>query len=201
MKTIDTQERLFVHIKTCSRCNKEKDIIEFAHDAGRKDGYKYWCKECMNEYGKIYYQNNKERKAQKCREYRNKNKDRINAYVREYRAKNANKTFIKQQRDYIKTRDARHEHYELRKQLIRDRNMVKKYGINMAQRNEIITSQNYRCAICGELLNNDRRTHIDHDHKTGKVRGVLCTYCNTGIGMFKDNTDKLRKAILYLEGN
>ncbi len=40
--------------------------------------------------------------------------------------------------------------------------------------------------------------HIDHDHSTGKVRGLLCSCCNTGIGMFKDNPDVLDRAAFYL---
>lgn len=56
------------------------------------------------------------------------------------------------------------------------------------------------CQICGSEGGEGRwgNLHIDHDHATGKVRGVLCTNCNTGIGKFKDSPELLRKAIEYL---
>lgn len=55
------------------------------------------------------------------------------------------------------------------------------------------------CAICGAPISiSGRRLAIDHDHVTGKFRGLLCSNCNTGIGMFKEDTELLQKAIEYL---
>jgi hypothetical protein len=57
------------------------------------------------------------------------------------------------------------------------------------------------CGICGKATEPGRwgNLHIDHCHKTGKVRGVLCSECNSAIGKLKDDPDLLRKAIVYLE--
>jgi len=55
--------------------------------------------------------------------------------------------------------------------------------------------QSQTCYIC-----NSKDICIDHCHKTGDVRGVLCNNCNLGIGLFKDNVERLRKAIKYLGG-
>jgi Recombination endonuclease VII len=52
------------------------------------------------------------------------------------------------------------------------------------------------CAICGQVK---PRMVVDHDHKTGKLRGVLCNACNWGIGHFRDNPDILRNAADYVE--
>lgn len=65
-------------------------------------------------------------------------------------------------------------------------------------------SPDNRCAICGdsETYQRDgklRRLAVDHDHSTGVVRGVLCTRCNSGLGMFRDKPALLRAAALYLE--
>jgi len=58
-----------------------------------------------------------------------------------------------------------------------------------------------RCAICEEILSQDtKHIHVDHCHKTNKVRGLLCANCNKGLGFFKDNTRALERAILYLQG-
>jgi hypothetical protein len=54
------------------------------------------------------------------------------------------------------------------------------------------------CIICGETT--QQRLSIDHDHKTGAVRGALCTRCNFGLGHFRDDPELLRLAALYLEG-
>lgn len=56
------------------------------------------------------------------------------------------------------------------------------------------------CGICGthEWNGRHKRPHVDHDHKTGKVRGILCSECNTGLGKFKDDLTLLRRAMDYL---
>lgn len=61
--------------------------------------------------------------------------------------------------------------------------------------------QEGKCAICGCTLNSSRYTKAsgDHDHKTGKLRGILCNNCNTAIGLMKENPYRLECAIRYLE--
>lgn len=61
--------------------------------------------------------------------------------------------------------------------------------------------QDGKCAICGCELGSSRYTKpaADHDHKTGKLRGILCTQCNTAIGLMKDSPYRLESAIHYLE--
>jgi len=62
-----------------------------------------------------------------------------------------------------------------------------------------IAEQNGLCAICGvDEVEHGRRFSIDHDHNTGKFRGLLCVRCNFGIGYFKDNPNTMTKAIQYL---
>lgn len=61
--------------------------------------------------------------------------------------------------------------------------------------------QDGKCAICGCILNSSRYTKAsaDHDHKTGKIRGILCMNCNTALGLMKDSPYRLESAIRYLE--
>lgn len=85
------------------------------------------------------------------------------------------------------------------KQHHRDLRLQRKYGITWNDYLEIIESQDNECAICGTSISElDHTAHLDHCHDTGKVRGVLCRRCNTGIGMLNDDPDTLMKAVNYL---
>jgi len=79
--------------------------------------------------------------------------------------------------------------------------LLKKYGLTEDDYNNLLAKQNYACAICKSTDPNDRwnRFHIDHCHTSGKVRGLLCTQCNTGLGKFYDNIKSLSTAIEYLK--
>jgi len=73
------------------------------------------------------------------------------------------------------------------------------YGITEDQYWNMVEGQGSKCAICHkELVHEKARLYVDHDHKTGKVRGALCRDCNHGIGLFLDDTAILQNAIDYL---
>src|SRR5262249_41281101 len=73
--------------------------------------------------------------------------------------------------------------------------LMRRYGISAAEFDRLLAEQGGACAICGR----EDREHVDHDHQTGKVRGILCFNCNGGLGQFSDNTERLANAIEYLE--
>lgn len=72
------------------------------------------------------------------------------------------------------------------------------YGMTLGDYDARVSKQNGTCAICGDRPVN-RPLFVDHDHVTGKIRGLLCLTCNSGLGHFRDSTDRLQKAISYLE--
>lgn len=74
---------------------------------------------------------------------------------------------------------------------------MRKYGITEAERDEMIAAQGGVCVICQE----GPAEHVDHDHQTGRVRGVLCFACNAALGQLKDRPDVIRRAAAYVEGN
>lgn len=83
--------------------------------------------------------------------------------------------------------------------------VMKKYGITVADYEARLAAQSGACAICRSSFNVHRgttavRLAVDHDHVTGRVRGLLCSRCNTGLGLFGDNPTLLRDAIAYLGG-
>lgn len=72
------------------------------------------------------------------------------------------------------------------------------FGMTVADYQEMLGQQGGGCAICTKKPTG-YRLHVDHDHETGDVRGLLCRECNGGIGMFKDSGDLLGRALAYLE--
>ena len=84
-----------------------------------------------------------------------------------------------------------------------ERHIRAKYGIAPADFEEMLVSQGGVCAICESSSpgKGHKRFNIDHDHKTGEVRGLLCWPCNTGIGKLKDSPERLRKAADYIESS
>ena len=87
------------------------------------------------------------------------------------------------------------------KRLDREGRLRRRYGLNEEVYQELLAGQNFRCAICGtaDFDNTARRLPaIDHDHSTGKVRGILCSRCNKGLGLFGDSPELMREAITYL---
>lgn len=84
----------------------------------------------------------------------------------------------------------------------RDQRMRRAYGIGAAEFDELIRRQGGGCAICRSVVGDgaDRPLYVDHCHRSGKVRGLLCSSCNFGIGKFRDDVALLARAIDYLEG-
>jgi hypothetical protein len=81
----------------------------------------------------------------------------------------------------------------------RDANLRKLYGITAAEAEALLTSQGGVCAICRTDEWGDLAPHVDHDHESGAVRGVLCQACNHGLGKFRDDPGRLRAAADYLQ--
>lgn len=83
-------------------------------------------------------------------------------------------------------------------------NKYKKYLLSPNQYYNLARIQNYKCAICNKpeisktQKGNIRALSIDHDHNTGKVRSLLCSKCNTGLGMYNEDVNLFSKVIDYL---
>jgi hypothetical protein len=72
------------------------------------------------------------------------------------------------------------------------------FGITLEQYGDMLVEQGHACAICNKP-DRWRSLAVDHCHKSGKVRGLLCGWCNTALGKFEDDPDRLTAAISYLE--
>lgn len=83
----------------------------------------------------------------------------------------------------------------------RDYELQRKYGITLEQMKSMLESQGGLCAACGTAGFGIRGPVVDHCHQTGTVRGILCTPCNTSIGLCGDSPDILRAVARYLESS
>ncbi|WP_249416414.1 endonuclease VII domain-containing protein [Streptomyces sp. TS71-3] len=85
---------------------------------------------------------------------------------------------------------------ECRAQRNRDSYYRRKYGLTQTELETLLEQQRGICVICLAAP----AEHVDHDHETGRVRGVLCFSCNAALGQFKDRPDAMRRAAAYVEG-
>ena len=76
---------------------------------------------------------------------------------------------------------------------------LKKYNLTPEKYAELLNAQKGVCAICGGVNKKDGNLNIDHDHETGRVRGLLCHNCNSGLGMMKDDPEIMTKATQYIK--
>ena len=85
--------------------------------------------------------------------------------------------------------------------------LLERYGLTWKTFHALLDSQEGKCKICGNELTAEvsapraRQACVDHDHTTGKVRGVLCSNCNLALGYLKDSVTSARNAVTYLEVN
>jgi hypothetical protein len=133
---------------------------------------KSWCTSCQSAYRKEHYKNNKETYLLKATEWRKNNPEKRKSIQKEYRKRNPL---------YYK-----------------DWQLKKFYGFGLDKLEDMIVEEGGLCPICGDSFD-EVEANVDHNHTTGKIRGILCPKCNMGIGHFRDNISFLEKAIFYLE--
>lgn len=154
--------------KLCSVCNTVKLLYEFVKDKHEKTGYTYRCKQCRSVYQK---------------KWRDENPDRV---------KELNKRKKIKRDIYYKDPD--------RKLKYRRKYIEKTFNIEYSIYEKLENDQNNLCAICNlpEKSIRNKYLSIDHDHKTGKIRGLLCSTCNTSLGQFYDSPIIVNNALQYL---
>ena len=165
--------------KRCRTCKRELPLSAFNIDRRAKDGLCGQCRACAIPEQKRYRQSEKGGLTIK----RNGQSDKARATQKAYR-KSARGKIIKRQRR------------------IKDQ-----YGITLEDYDQMFEQQNGVCAICHKSetalsqFGGVRRLAVDHNHKTGQVRGLLCTRCNSVIGYVYEDVTVLLEAAVYLERN
>src|SRR6266850_1750444 len=136
----------------------------------------------------------------RMRKWRKKNPEKQREADRRYRERHPEKCRIKQRVWYRNNRayalNQNRLWHQKNKKKVRIRARLKKHRMTQQEHDHLLRKQKNRCAICREKF---RKTpHIDHSHKTGRNRGLLCDDCNLGLGRFKDNVKSLKRAIKYV---
>ncbi|MBL6277954.1 endonuclease VII domain-containing protein [Micromonospora fiedleri] len=187
----------------CRDCGQWKAPEEFCSNSKRPNGRGSYCKPCFNIRSKASYA--KRVKLQHGREVKParevpdghrfcadcgsvktlaefpRNRADSSGYATYCKPCHNTRTRETKQRLYGGTRE-----YHLRR----------RYGIGQAEFAELLAEQGGVCGVCGD----PDPEHVDHDHATGWVRGILCFNCNGGLGQFRDSPTRLARAITYLRG-
>jgi hypothetical protein len=174
-------------VKTCTRCKTHKDLSQFHLDPKTKDLRVSRCKACVAHNSKSWYEKNKETVKAKALGYHTRNRDICIARQRRYLDKNP--------------------------VLAIGRPLVKYWPGSTPQQaydnySRMLEQQNNLCAVCyrSETAKDSRtgkvkRLSVDHDHTTGKVRGLLCAKHNKAVGLLDDSINLCYGLIKYLKGN
>lgn len=161
--------------KTCSRCTETKSLSEFTRDNSRADGFGHRCKPCQKAYHAEWRKDNENYEEYQTKYYK-ENRERINERNIHYYYNN---------KDWLLPK-------------MNNRRFFKKYGIAHDDAINLLYDQGNVCAICSTDTPTEKGWCVDHDHATGKVRGILCSKCNSGIGFLGDDPDTVKRALAYL---
>jgi hypothetical protein len=162
--------------KVCKKCGVEKAIEEFHIDRANPDGRKYRCRKCYNQTKASWRKKNSEKVIQGKKDSYWRHRDKYLAYNRSTERK---ERWFRWKLNHM-------------------------FGITLEQYEAMMDEQSGCCAICeqppGEA-NGHRyklRLHVDHDHNTGNVRGLLCNCCNAALGYLRDDPERAMMAYEYL---
>ncbi len=181
MPVLDTSST--TEVPLCVVCDSPKYRRK---DRGRITWY---CRKCHSKRESIRRVENIEVERERRNFWRLENAEQINKRNRERYAKNP-AIWKSNARKYREKNPHKKREYS-----------VKKYGLTLEAYEFLLKSQNGRCAIClslpGERVKN-KALCVDHDHKTNKVRGLLCGPCNHALGLLGDTVDRVEKALAYI---
>ncbi len=157
-------------MKRCKHCHEDKPLEDFYTDKKARDGRRPECKACNLERRAAKYRANPRPAIERALRWQRENPDRVRANMARFTASGHRK---------ISNRKSR---------------LKRKYGITLEQFEAMLAAQGGGCAICGK----PGADNVDHDHDTGRVRGILCFNCNVAIGHVANDEDRLAAAMAYL---
>jgi hypothetical protein len=177
--------------KTCRICKNRQPITEFykSPNPAYKDGYLNVCKTCNLEYDR-----KRREKLKIVVEYKTCSRCKQTKHSSNFTSRYRNKDGLRSECKECSHKESKiyRDKKPSQRYLARIR---QRYGLEEEEYNKMLDKSNGKCEICGEHV----KLVVDHNHTTGKVRGLLCHSCNAAIGLFKENKDSIRNSIEYLE--
>lgn len=204
-------------MKICKRCGEDKDLNLFYAAKANSDGYSSICKSCDNAR-KLVYQRDKSKRLGKrdrvytllAKELRAQGMKRcpgcktVKALDGFYKSKAAHDKLCSHcivcanELSRKRPKEERAKRYQQNKDQMRHRKLLWSFGITLDEYNRMKESQGGVCAIC-KTIEDTKQLAVDHNHKTGKVRQLLCGRCNPAIGFLREDPVLARKLAEYLE--
>ncbi|MFE4966081.1 endonuclease VII domain-containing protein [Streptomyces sp. NPDC056660] len=178
--------------KQCGKCGRDLPRAAFARDRNRRDGLQVHCRECVAAYSAAHYRRRREAMGKAVRE-----KVDVPEGHKLCRTCGVVKPHTEWHRNATASDGLSTSCKACRATKSRADHLKRNYGLTEAERDALVVAQYGLCAICLTAP----PIHVDHCHKTGRVRGVLCFNCNSAIGKLRDDPDAARRAAAYLEGN
>jgi hypothetical protein len=160
--------------KRCKQCGEVKALDDFYAEAGCRDGRRPECKACTAAKRKRWYEANREREIARVKAWQQANAERHNENQR-----------ARRERPEVKARE-------------REGHLKRKFGITQERYAELLAAQGGGCAVCRRKAKPGRSLHVDHDHATGEVRGLLCFSCNAALGHLADDPDRIHALSRYV---
>lgn len=202
--------------KECRICFKRLPLKDFVFHATKADLMSNDCRKCRLDMTKKRISKNKylvsgidktaKKVCKKCgieKQITDYNLHLGNSDLHRHECKQCQKVNASAHHQLVKEKEKprRKEYYENNKKSAHGAHLKKKFNIDRVEYEEILKKQNGKCAICGTDKPGGKYLNfpVDHDHATGKIRALLCSPCNTGMGHFKDSPTLLRKAAEYLD--
>jgi len=181
-------------MRSCVDCGNEKPLDDFHRNA---NGHPLnHCKPCHTARTRAWRAANPDKVREYARRDRERHPERYRASRREYsrtpQSRVTRARWVAANRDSIKAKQRAY-----RRDVSRWREFERKYGLTREGYGALEASQGGACAICSRPLR-DARVHVDHDHSTGVVRGLLCQRCNQAIGLLGDSAAVAANAAAYL---
>jgi len=161
-------------MKRCVKCGVLQPLDSFYKAKGMRDGLRGDCKSCFRARAKARYPLVREANIARARKWREENLERFQANQRRMRS----------------TPEA--------KLRARAGHLKRKFGMTVEQYDVMLAAQGGGCCICGRPPRDDISLHVDHDHSTGMIRGILCFRCNNALADFQEDPALLIKAAGYV---
>ena len=175
--------------KRCPDCAEHKPLHAYRRNAARPDGLAFYCTDCFRRRDQAAYERKRLREGRRVRRL-----DVLPEGHKRCAACEQVKPFV----DFHAAGRGQGQYPQCkpcRKEQSRGNHLLRTYGLDSATLQQLVDAQGGVCAVCRQAA----PVHVDHDHVSGRVRGVLCFNCNGGLGQFKDRAGVMRSAIDYLE--